>query len=1069
MTFRKLAYGASAAAIMMSASTAVFAQETTGAIRGQIADSVGMPISGATVTITHVPSGTRSVVVTGTDGGFSARGLRVGGPYMVSAVASGESAEAEVGSIGIGDATNVDLTLGASIVEDIVVTGSARNVVTTAIGPSATFSLETLETAPSINRDIRDVISIDPRIHLDAGYQNGVQCGGANPRFNSLTVDGVRMNDNFGLNDSGYPTERMPFSFDSIDQVAVELAPFDVQYGRFTACNINAVTKSGGNAFHGGLFYDFNNQDLTGDSLEGSDVDLGEFEEKRYGVFVGGPIIKDRLFFFGSYEKLEGTNVFSRGPADSGAGTPVLGLSQADYNEILDIAQNVYGFDPGGIPTPASNEDEKILVKLDWNISDRHRASFTYNHNEGFNIVESDSASNNFEFAGHLYSRGSELDAYVGQLFSDWTDNFSTEFRVAYSTLDNAVVPQGGYDVGELRVRTNNPATGAAATVFLGADDSRHSNVLSYETLSIKAGGTYVTGANTFTFGYEREDLDVFNLFVQHSLGEYYFDSIADFRNGLVTDVDYGNAQSLNPNDAAASFSYATNTLYAQDELQLTDALTITAGLRYDWYETEDAPAYNANFEARNGFANTATLDGVSLLQPRFGFTYDHSPSLQFRGGVGLYSGGNPNVWISNNFSNDGITNVQIDLRTLLNTSPTNKYDLFANGNANPLDIPPELIDYVSDPDSTPNVAVNALDPAFKIPSAWKYALGATWWLNVPYIGDELRLDADLLYSDTQDAAIIRDLSLVQVATAPDGRPIYRRVDRSDPDCAVNPAGAACAGRGSNNDFLLTNTNGGSQFVASFNLSQSYDWGFDWSLGYAYTEAEDTTPMSSSVAFSNYSNFAAADLNNPGVSTSNYETPHRITLRLNYDRAFFGDYRTRVTLFGRANQARPWSYSFANTDGALFGDGVNGVHLLYIPTGPTDPNVVFAPSFNQDAFFDFLESSGLNDYAGGIAPRNVQDGGWWTKFDLRLEQELPGLMDGHKTAAFMVIDNVGNLINDEWGILKEAAFPQIDDVVVASRNASGQYLYQNFFTPSGEGRVTRPSLWQIRVGLRYTF
>ena len=961
---------------------------------------------------------------------------------------------------------NVDLTLGASSLDDIIVTGSASAPAPTAIGPSAVFSAEALASAPAVNRDLRDVISIDPRIHLDAGYQSGIQCGGANPRFNSLTVDGVRMNDNFGLNDSGYPTERMPFSFDSIDQVAVELAPFDVQYGRFTACNINAVTKSGGNEIHGGAFYDFNNQDLTGDSLEGDDIDLGEFEEKRYGIYVGGPIIKDKLFFFGSYEKLEGTNVFSRGPADSSAGTPVLGLNQAQYDEILDIAQNVYGFDPGGIPSPVGNEDEKILVKLDWNISDRHRASFTYNHNEGFNIVESDSASNNFEFAGHLYSRGSELDAYVGQLFSDWTDNFSTELRVAYSTLDTSVIPQGGYDVGELRIRTTNPDTGASATVFMGADDSRHSNSLSYETLSIKAGASYATGDHLFTFGAEREALDVYNLFVQHSLGEFYFADISDFRNGLVTDVDYGNASSGNPSDAAAAFKYATNSLYAQDEVRLTDALTITAGFRLDWYETDDAPAYNANFEARNGFANTATLDGVSLLQPRFGFTYDYSPALQVRGGIGLYSGGNPNVWISNNFSNDGITNVQIDLATLLGTSSSNKYNLNTGG-GNPLAVPQPLVDYVGG--ATPNVAVNALDPAFKVPSAWKYALGASWWVNAPYLGDNLRVDADLLYSDTQDAAIIRDLSLVQTGTAPDGRPIYRRVDKSDPDCLTNPADAAlCAGRGSNNDFLLTNTNGGSQFVASVNLSQSYDWGMDWSLGYAYTEADDVTPMSSSVAFSNYSNFAAADLNNPDVATSNYETPHRITMRLNYEHAFFGDYATKFTLFGRANQTRPYSYSFASSDGSMFGDGVNNVHLLYIPTGPTDTNVTFAPTFDQAAFFDFLSNSGLDQYAGGIAPRNVEEGDWWTKFDLRLEQELPGLMEGHKTAAFVIVDNIGNLLNDEWGVLKEAAFPQIDDIVQA-RIVNGVYEYQNFFTPSLESRVTRPSLWQVRVGLRYTF
>lgn len=1064
MLIKKLSCGVSVAAIALVSATAVFAQETTGAIRGRVVNDAGQPIANATVTVTHVPSNTRSTVLTGADGYYNVRGLRVGGPYAVAADSAAGSTQSEIESIGIGDANNLDLYVGVIGVDDVVVTASAAGrAVPTAIGPTATFTAQELLTAPAINRDIRDVISIDPRINLDSGYVDGVQCAGASPRFNSLTVDGVRMNDNFGLNDSGYPTERMPFSFDTIEQVAVELAPFDVAYGRFTACNINAVTKSGGNQFHGGLFYDFNNNDLTGDSLEGSDIDLGEFEETRWGVHIGGPIIKDRLFFFASYEKLEGTNVFSRGPNDSSAGTPVRGLSQAQYDEILDIAKTVYGFDPGGIPQPQANEDEKIFVKLDWNINDRHRASFSYNRNEGFNVVESDGGGGNFEFSSHLYSRGSALDAYTGSLFSDWTDNFSTELRVAFSTLENNVIPQGGYEVGELRITTVNPDTGAQATVFMGADDSRHSNLLTYDTLTVRAAGAYVTGDHTFTFGYELESLDIFNMFVQHSLGEFWFANISDFRNGLVTDVDYGNARTLNPEDAAASFSYSTHTLFFQDKVRLTDALTVTAGLRYDWYATDDAPAYNANFFARQGFANDATLDGVGLLQPRFGFTYEYSPSLRFRGGAGLYSGGNPNVWISNGYSNDGITNVQVDLAGLGLASSSNKYNLLANGNANPLDIPPELLAAVTS--ASPNTAVNALDPAFKIPSAWKFSLGSTWWVDLPFLGEGVRLDGDLLYSDTQDAAVIRDLNLVQIGTMADGRPYYRGVNKSNPACWTSPA--TCPSR--TNDFLLTNANGGYQFTASFSASQSYDWGLGWTVAYAYNEAEDVNPMTSSVAYSNWANVSVDDPNNMSVATSNYQTPHRVTLRLNYERAFFGDYNTRFTLFGRTGQTRPYSYTFANTDGGIFGDGVNGRHLLYVPTGPSDPNVVFASGFNQTAFFDFIKSAGLEGYAGGIAPRNVAEGEWWTKFDLRIEQELPGLLSGHKTAAFVVIENLGNLLNDEWGIMNEAGFPQAARVVAASRLADGRYQYNSFFTPGNVSRVVRPSLWEVRFGVRYNF
>lgn len=1061
---KKFAYGASVAVLMMTAATAVHAQETTGALRGTVLNDSGTPVANATVTVTHVPSGTRSVAVTGANGQYSTRGLRVGGPYTVSVEAAGLSGSREIANIGIGEASVADVYIsdGSTVLDEVVVMGVAGGVVQTAIGPNAVFTAEDLQNAPAINRDIRDVIAIDPRVYVDEAFVDAVQCGGANPRFNSLTVDGVRLNDNFGLNSSGYPTERMPFSYDAIQQVAVELAPFDVEYGNFTACNINAVTKSGGNTLSGGFFYDYSDNELTGADLEGRSVDLGVFEETRWGINVGGPIIPDRLFFFAAYEKLDGVNFFDRAPAGAG-GAEVQGFSQAQYDEILDIARNVYGFDPGGVPAPQPNEDEKLLIKLDWNINDQHRAAYTYNYNDGFNITESDGDSDEFEFSGHLYERGAELNAHVLQVFSDWTDNFSTEFRIAYSTLDNRQIPQGGLDVGEIQINTSfdhdNDGNASRAIVYLGADDSRHANVLSYETMSYKLGGAYRMGDHQFTFGYEREELDVFNLFVQHVQGEFRFNSITDFRNGNASRVYYGNAASLDPNDAAASFAYATNTAYAQDEWVVSNDLTVTFGLRYDWYGSDDEPILNANFVARNGFANTATLDGKGLLQPRFGFRYDFNESLQFRGGFGLYSGGNPNVWLSNNYSNDGITNIQVNRRNI---------NVFTGTSGTPLfDIPDVLISDVTS--GAPNVATNALDPDFDLPSSWKFALGATYWFDNAFLGEGVRFDMDLLHSETNNAAIIKDLTLEQVDTMADGRPVYRAIDRSDPDCAVDPASAACSSRSFNNDFLLTNTDGGSQTVVSASLTQSYDWGFDWTLGYAYTQAEDVNPMTSSVAFSNFANVAVFDPNNPDTAKSNYEIPHRITLQLNYEREIFGDYATRFTLFGRANEGRPYSFVFASDDGDVFGDSVDFRHLLYIPTGPSDPNVVFQPGFDQAAFFNFIDANDLGQYAGSTMPRNAVQSGWWSKFDLRIEQELPGLMEGHRTAAFIVVENLGNLLNDEWGILREASFPLAQGVVDVDRNAAGQYIFQEYIQPAGQSRVTDASLWEIRVGLRYSF
>ena len=1077
------------AMMLVAAPAALHAQETTSAIRGTVVGSDGTPRPGASVRVTDTRTGSTRTATTSANGQFTVSGLRVGGPYTVQVESGGHAPQTITDVLlDLGDTYTFTVALTPEQVEEIVVTASALQSVQVALGPSSTFSLSDLQDAPAINRNINDVITMDPRVYVDEAFQDSVQCAGANSRFNSLTVDGVRMNDNFGLNSNGYPTERMPFPFDAIEQVAVELAPFDVMYGGFTACNINAVTKSGTNEFSGSVFYDYTDDSLSGDKLEGDSIDLGSFDETRYGLTFGGPIVQDKLFFFVAYEKLEGSNLFDRGPADSSAGVPVLGVSQAQLDRIRQIAQEVYGYDPGGFPASLPNEDEKYLVKLDWNINDDHRAAYTYTYNDGFNNQESDSSSNQIEFSNHFYERGAELTSHVGQLFSSWNDSFSTELRVSYAELDNRQIPFGGTDFGEVQIRTFNdpdgpgPISPQLATVFLGADDSRHSNKLYYDNTSYKLAGTYTVGDHVIKGGWEREEFEVFNLFIQHTAGEFRFDSslwcgptnpdgcIDQFEAGKPDDIFYGNAAPTNvPDDGSAAFGYEINTLYIQDEFPIADGdVTIVAGVRYDWYTSDDLPRANSNFLARNGYSNQRNFDGKGIIQPRLGFNWDFSDRLSFRGGAGLYSGGNPNVWLSNNYSNDGQTVVQVFRGDLVDPDQPdlNLFNIPHDGGGRPFfDIPQSLVDGVTT--GTANSGVNALDPHFSIPKEWKFAIGATWDFDAGFLGSDYRLMVDYLLTNKEDSAIIVNAALEQVGTAPDGRPIYRSIDRSDPDC-VDPTSPDCANRNFNEDFILTNAkNDGDAKVLSIGLSKSYDWGLDWQFGYAYTESTDVNPMTSSVAFSNYVNVSVDDPNNPSKARSNYMIPNRFTLRANYRRAFFGDYLTKFTLFGRVNEGRPFSANFVD-GGDIFGDTLNGRHLLYIPSGPNDPNVVYGPDFDQQAFFDYLAQSGLDKYAGRIAPRNAMTSSWWHKYDIRIEQELPGFMPEHNFAAFLVIENVGNLLNDDWGVLKEQSFPR-NQQVVGFELENNQYVYNNFFSPAPQARVADASLWNIVIGVRYNF
>jgi hypothetical protein len=376
------------AASMLGFAGIANAQTTTGQVGGVVTTEAGAPISNATVIVTNTNTGFTRTATTNSSGQFSVRNLNVSGLYDIAV--SGEGYQGErVEDIGLslGGTTSLNFDLaGGSTGDEIIVVGQRTVLAQVAVGPSASFSREDLDTLPAINRDLKDIIRLDPRVYIDESFGDAVQCAGANPRFNSLTVDGVRLNDNFGLNSNGFPGERMPFSFDAIEQVSVELAPFAVDYGGFTACNINAVTKSGTNEIHGGAFFDYTTAGLKGDQAGGLSVSNDGFEEYRYGLNVGMPLVKDKLFLFAAYEKLKGSNLFG---SNTAAGT---GLT-TEYDEIIAIAENQYGYVSGGLPATQSNFDEKLLVKLDWDMNSQHRSAITYNYNDGNNISGSDTGS----------------------------------------------------------------------------------------------------------------------------------------------------------------------------------------------------------------------------------------------------------------------------------------------------------------------------------------------------------------------------------------------------------------------------------------------------------------------------------------------------------------------------------------------------------------------------------------------------------------------------------------------------------------------------------------------------
>jgi len=1058
------------AVMLLAAPVAGYAQETASSIRGRVVDTTGSPVGGASVVVVDMRTAISRSYSSNANGNFFASNLPVGGPYQVTV--NGDKT-VEVPSIALGDVYSLTVEVPpAGEVEEIVVVGTAVQGVEVAAGPAATFSNFDMETSVAFNRDIVDVYSIDPRLNLDNeddGFE--INCGGKHPRFNSVTLDGVSQNDRFGLNSNGYSTAvGMPFPYDAIEQVAVELAPFDVTYGGFSACNINAVTKSGTNEWQGNIFYEYTSDSLRGDSIGGDPGDYSTpgYNEKNIGFSIGGPIVRDRLFVFAAYEESDEPRFLARGFAGSGVGEERPWYSEAQHNRVVDIASNIYGYDTGGLPGDGAQEIEKYMARVDWNINDSHNAALIYNFFDGFQDRDSDGSSNEFEYANHFYVKGAESETVTMKLYSQWTDAFSTELFFSNNEMIDSQVTVGPKDFADHQISVD------FNTIYLGADDSRQTNALNTESDFIKLTGQYLMGNHVFTLGYEREELTIFNAFVQHSQGgEYdYFDDSAGnpafcdaltaqqrfddpqcelsgidrFELGRPSRIFYGSGGGTNnPTDAAAQFSNTLNSLYFQDEWFYDDYdLTIVAGVRYDFFSSDDRPNFNQTFTDANGVRNDGNIDGLSLLMPRLGFTWGARDDLQVRGGIGLYSGGNPNVWISNAWSNDGLTNVQLVLNNFDGSRSVLDGTIPLTGGDPGFDVPQELFDAVAavTPANAVNQGLVLIDPNYRQPREWKFALGATydlpWW--------DVVADVDYLHTEQQESAMYVDLSQEVVGQTIIGQPIYD---------AVN---------GENNLMLTNAAADGSSDLFSIALTKDFDWGLDLMFGYAYTDAEDVMPMTSSVALSNFENLATNDINNPGAATSNYVVPNRFTLRASYGNEFFGDYTTRATVFAFSSEGQPQSYVMGSGD--LEAGGFFGRHLLYVPSGPNDPNVIFDPGFESAEFFDWVSREGLSP---GLQSRNEHHARWSSRVDFRLDQELPTFVGDTRARLFMKVYNLGNLLNDDWGKVTDAQFFSVQVVDSSVDPVTGQYIFESFEEASVNDVLESRSLWEVRFGIELSF
>ena len=1086
---------ASVAAIAIVAPNAAYAQETTSSVRGSVTSS-GTPVAGAKVTITHVPSGTVQNATTDASGAFGANGMRVGGPFIVSVEADGFESS-QVTEITLNAGQTLRLPINIEKLEEIVVTAARSGALESSTGPFTALGRDDIDGAASINRDIRDLARRDPFATIDLTNSRTIEIAGQNGRLNRFSVDGVQFSDDFGLNNGGLPTSRGPVPFDAIEQFSVKVAPFDVSEGDFQGGAINVVLRSGANKFKGSGFFTYTDQGLTGKKTRGVPVAL-EFDSKQYGGILSGPIIKDKLFFMLAYERTKESDPFDSGPQGQGFAAPIPNLSQAQVDTISGIAKSTYNYDTLGVIRNGIESDEKWVGKLDWNVTDDQRVSITYIRNVGTQANQRNTFTTASSPALGLFSTGYELSEEVNsgvfQLNSSWSDAFSTELRASYRDYNRGQVPYGEKTLGEVSVCVDPVSAGSLTSctatqpsVFFGPDVFRHSNKLNTDNLAVDFTAKLDAGAHSFKMlvGYNKNN--VFNLFVPRSLGEYYFDSIADFQAGRAGQLRYGNAvPSLNPDDGAAAFGTENFTFGLQDDWQISDKLQLTIGARFDVNGHNDTPALNPNFLLRHGFSNRSTFQGRGVLQPRVGFNWSATDRLIVRGGFGIFAGGTPDVFLSNSFSNTGqLTN---ELRIRRNTSaagcdlPSSTPNVAAlcaaalNG-VTLTSIPGSISSFLAtNIGSLAAAPVNAIDPNLKLARQFRSTLSVDYEADLGPLGDGWLFGANFLYGNVLQGYTWTDIRSVQVGTLPDGRPRYRGLIPGD----------------SNQDLLMTNSKRGRSYVAVARFAKSWDFGLSIDASYTRSNVKDENAITSTTASSLYNNNVFVDPNRAAYGRSIYEIRDQWKFGVDFQKEFFGDNKTRFGLFGEYRSGRPYSLTYldrtAGRSAVLGTVGVGGRGLLYVPT-TNDPLVSFSSAAVETAFNAAVDANGLGKFRGRILPKNSQTSPDFFKIDLHLSQEVPLFVGGAKVKLFADIENVLNMIDSDWGSLRQVAFPYASTSVdvqcltapvatgttpttaqinTAPTQACAQYRYSAPARPD-EVLQGRPSLYGIRVGVKVSF
>jgi len=1099
----------------MLVGVAALAQVTTSSLNGFVAEESGEPLPGAVVLAVHVPTGSQYHAIANNQGLYAIKGMRAGGPYEVTFTFFGlQTLVVKDVTLQLGESYKLDAKLkeATQTLHEVTVVASKTKFTTEKTGPVTNISSNEINNLPTVSRSITDIAQLSP-------YANGMSFAGGDGRSTNLTVDGSNFNNNFGLS-SSLPGGGSPISMDAIQEAQVVIAPFDVRQTNFIGGGINATTKSGTNTLKGSVYSYFYNDKTHGRKAHGvNTVVPAQYERKIYGATLGGPIIRNKLFFFVSGEYTTSPSVMNnwRGSKDGVAKKEqyISRVKNSDLEEVSTALRTIYGYDTGSWTNyPADISNMKILARMDWNINDANKLAVRYNYTKNQNWIPTN--GNSFDgkvratgnrlseygmaYANACYSMDNAVSSISVDLNSRLNERMSNQFLATYSNIsdmrgsNSSIFPFIDILHGEdLAKGSVTPYISAGYELFT------YLNGVKNDVITVKDDFSYDLGAHHILAGLSYEHQMALNSYIREGTGYYRYRSLDDFYkangwdpvehkvitpDGSVAPETVSLTYGYNGKDAVAKVNFDQIGFYIQDEWDVNKKLKLTGGVRFDTiiFDEKDIMTNNAikalDFGGRH--IDTGKWPATNLMiSPRLGFTYNvfGDGSLKLRGGAGVFTGRMPLVYLTNMPTNSNMIQNLATLSTSWKGAVGTPDPLLANFGGKMITDKAALLDKLNslDPKKYPKTIspedgvvgskLGGVDPNFKMPMVAKASLGVDYAFPVDF---PLSISAEGMYTKLIHGTFVENYNLKASESANwtrmkgvDDRLLYPK------DSKYNP--------GLKNDaFVLSNVNQGYGYTGNVTINASPVRALNFMLSYTKTESKELTGMPGNDPASVYQGLYS--INGAQFATlqrSQYVVPDRVIGSLSYRHNFFKleGFDTNISLRYTGMSSGGYSFYFDND---INGDGVVK-DLIYIPKKPTD--LRWASPEDMMGFWNFVnQDKYLKSHKGQYAEASAARAPWVHNFDLRFSQDLAVKIGKSLNRLQFSLDimNVGNLLNQNWGIpyildCNNGAILHCTNVEDLSSGA--EPVYQ--FVGNSDHTYTHSSAfyncWQIQLGVRYLF